>query len=71
MTFMAMPLPKNPCPWGHEIGDLVDPSMVIITIYLSLSDLSLGVQKKIFKEIMQFNYLPLGWGHKIYHFLSP
>ena len=31
----------------------------------------MGVEKKIFKEIMHFNYLPLGWGHEIYNFLFP
>ena len=36
---------------------LVDPSLVIITIILSLFDLSLGVEKKIFKEIMHVHYV--------------
>ena len=31
---MATPLHNNPCPGGHEIYNLVDPSLVIITIYL-------------------------------------
>ena len=24
---------KNPCPWGYEIYNLVDPSLIIIIIY--------------------------------------
>ena len=31
---MATPYDKNPWPWGHEIYYLVDPSLVIFTIYL-------------------------------------
>ena len=34
MTYMATPKHKNPCAGGHEITILVDPSLVIITIYL-------------------------------------
>ena len=34
MTYMATHLHKNPCPGGHEIKYLVDPSFVIITLYL-------------------------------------
>ena len=36
---------------------LVHPSLVIITIVYTLFDLCLGVEKKNFKEIMQFHYL--------------
>ena len=59
---------------------LVDPSFVIINI-LSLSDLCLGVEKKIFKEIMHFHYMtymatplhknPCPGGHEIYNFGRP
>ena len=37
----------------------VNPSLVIITIYivLSWSELVLGVEKTIFKEIMHFHYI--------------
>ena len=34
MTYMATLLHKNPCPGGHEIYNLVDPSLLIITIHL-------------------------------------
>ena len=33
MTYMAMPKHKNSCPGGGDIFNLVDPSMIIITIY--------------------------------------
>ena len=51
---MATPLHKNPCPGGHEIYNFgLDPSSVIITIHFSA--LCLGVEKNIFKEIMNFH----------------
>ena len=34
MTYTATSYRKNPCPGGHEIYNLEDPSLVIITIYL-------------------------------------
>ena len=129
MTYMATPQRKNPCPGSHEIYNLVEPSLVIISIYLvcliyaweykeknnafyyttylatpqhknplpggheiynfgtpflghpyyihSLSDLCIGVEKKIFKEIMFFHYMtymatpqgnnPCPGGHEIYN----
>ena len=33
MTYMATPLHKNPCPGVMKFTVLVDPSLVIITIY--------------------------------------
>ena len=38
MTYMATPQHKNPCPGGHEIIYLVDPSLVIITLVLVCMD---------------------------------
>ena len=39
---------------------LIDPSLVIITFLLNLCHLYLGVEKKIFKEIMHFHYMIYG-----------
>ena len=79
MTYMATPQHKNPYPGGHEIYNFGRPSLGHhYYIHVNgLSDLCLGVEKKIFKEIQQFtllpqNDLPFGWGgHEIYNFLSP
>ena len=49
---MATPLHKNPCPRGHKIYNLGHHYYI-----LGLSDLCLGVEKKIFKEIIQFLYM--------------
>ena len=56
LTYMAMPKHKNLCPWSHEFEISVDPSSVIITLYivLSLSELCPGVERKFFEEIQQF-----------------
>ena len=56
MTYMTMPLHNNPCPGGHEIYNLVDPSLVIITTYL-VCLIYAWEQRKIFKEIMHFHYM--------------
>ena len=52
---MATPLHKNPCPRGHEIYNFGRPFLCNYFYILGLSDLCLGVEKKIFKEIMQFH----------------
>ena len=52
---MATPLHKNPCPRGHQIYNFGRPFLGHYYI-LGLSDLCLGKEKKIFKEIMQFHY---------------
>ena len=64
--------------YGHALGImkftiLVDPTLVIVHYFtLRLSDLCLGVEKKMFKEMMHFHYMslygntlaqePLPWG---------
>ena len=45
-----MPLHKNPCPVGHEIYNLSRPLLGHHYYILSLSDLYLGQEKKIFKK---------------------
>ena len=56
-TNMAMPLHKNPCPRGHEIYNFGRPFLGHHYYILGLSDLCQRAEKKIFKEIMQFNYM--------------
>ena len=34
VTYMATPWHKTPCPLGHKIYIFVDPSLVIIILYL-------------------------------------
>ena len=53
---MATPLYKNPCPRGYEIYNFGRPFLGHYYYILGLSDLCLGVDKKIFKEIMHFHY---------------
>ena len=48
---------KNPCPGGHENYNFGGPLLGHDYKTLSLSDLCLGVEKKIFKEIMYFHYI--------------
>ena len=58
MTYMTTPEHKNPCSGGHEIYNF-GRSFLGHHYYmylLSLSDLCLGVEKKICKEIMHFHY---------------
>ena len=45
---------QNPIPGGHEIHNFGRPFLVHKSYLLSLSDLSLGVEKKIFNEVMHF-----------------
>ena len=52
MTYMTKPEHKNPGPGVTNFRILVDPSLVIITIYLVCL-----IYKKIFKEIMYFYYV--------------
>ena len=57
MTYMATPLPQNPGTGGHEIYSLGRSFLCHHYFILSLSDQCMGVEKKIFKEIMHFNYV--------------
>ena len=50
MTYMAAPQHKNPCPGIHEIYNFGRPFLGHHYYILSLSDLYLEVEKKIFKE---------------------
>ena len=59
MTYMATPLHKNPCPRGHEIYNFGRPFLGHHYYILGLSDLCLGVETKIFKEIMYFHYITI------------
>ena len=74
---MATPLQKNPCPGGHEIYNFGRPFLGHHYYLLGLSDLCLGVEKKIFKDVHQFyTFYPIitfPWrgGHEIEIFLSP
>ena len=55
MTYMATPLHQNPSPGGDEINNFGRPFLGHHYYILSLSDLSLGVEKNIFKEIMHLH----------------
>ena len=57
---MAMPERKNPCPGGHESYNFGRLFLGHHYFILSVSDLCLGVEKKIFKEIMHFYYIAYG-----------
>ena len=54
---MATPLHKNPYPGGYEIYNFGSPFFGHHYYILGLSDLCLGIEKKISKEIMQFHYM--------------
>ena len=57
MTFMVTPWHKTPCPGGHETYNFSRLFIGHHNIILNLSDLCLGLKKKIFKEIMHFHYM--------------
>ena len=81
MTYMAMPQHKNPYPRGHEIYNFGRPFLGHHYYIHGLSDVCLGVEKKIFKEIMHFHYITYmatpehknscPRGHEIYNFGRP
>ena len=48
---------QEPLPGGHEIYHFGGPFRGHHYYILSLSNLCLGVEKKIFKEIMHFHYM--------------
>ena len=50
-------LAQEPCPRGHEIYNFGGPFRGHHYYILGLSNLCLGVEKKIFKEIMHFHYM--------------
>ena len=57
MTHMAIPWRKNTRPRGHEIYNFGRHFPSRHYYILSLSDLCLGVKKKIFKGKMHFHYM--------------
>ena len=73
MTYMVMPQDKNPWPGGHEIYNVGHHYYA-----LSLSESCQSLEKRIFKEIMLFHYMPYmampqdknpcSGGHEIYNF---
>ena len=81
MTYMATPKRKNPCPGGHEIYNFGRPFLGHHYSILSLSNICLGVEQKIFEEIINFHYMthmatpqhknPCPGGHEIYNFGRP
>ena len=60
MTYITMPLHKDPCPRCHEIHNFGRPFLGHLYYILGLSDLCLGIDKTIFKEIMHFHYMTYG-----------
>ena len=60
MTYMAIPWHKNP--WPRVIKLTIQVDLGHHYLKLSLSELCLEVEKKIFKEIMHFHYILL-WPH--------
>ena len=70
-----------PCYGVMKFTILVDPSMVTITIQVVCLKLCLGVEQKIFIEIIHFHYMiymampqhknPCPGGHEIYNFGGP
>ena len=68
MTYMAIPQHKNHCPGGHEIYNFGRPFLGHHYYIFSLSDLCLGLEKKIFLRntsilhILLQKHLPLGVG---------
>ena len=57
MTYMATPEHQTPSPGGHEIYNFGTPFLGHQYYIHSLSDQRLGVEKKIFKEIMHVHYM--------------
>ena len=77
MTYIGHALAQEPL--SHVSWNLqffVEPSLVFITTYSGLSDLCLGVQKKIFKETLWLYghapaQEPCPRGHGIYDLVDP
>ena len=54
-----MPEHKNSCPGDNKINNFGRPFLGHHYSTLSLSDLCLGVEKKIFKESVHFHYMTI------------
>ena len=60
---IAMPYHQNPSPGDdHDFGR---PFLSHRYFILSLSDICMGVEKKIFKEVMHFHYMTSLYGHAL------
>ena len=57
MTYMAKPILQEPLPPGHEIYNLGRPILNHHFNILSLSDVCLGVKKKISYGITHFHFM--------------
>ena len=57
MTCMSTPQQKNPCPWGHDIYNFDRPFLGHHYCILSLSDICMGVEQTILKQIMHFHFM--------------
>ena len=83
MTYMYMATPwhMNPCPGYHESYNFGRSFHGHQYFILNLSDLCMGVEKKIFEEIMHFHYMtymatpqhknPCPEGHEFYNLGRP
>ena len=81
MTYLVTPQHKNSCARGHEIYNLGRPFLGHQYYILSFSNLCMGVEEEIFKEIMHFyikSYMAMSWhknpchrGHEMYNFGRP
>ena len=80
-TYLSTPQHKNPFPRGHEIYKFGRPFLGYHYYKLGLSNLCLGVEKKIVKEIIHFHCIiymttpqqknTCPRGHEIYKFGGP
>ena len=59
--YMVMPQHKNPCPGGNEIYSFGRLFLGHQYFILSLSGQCLGVEKKILKDIIHFDFMTYGY----------
>ena len=76
MTYMSTPQHKNPCPEGHEIDNLVDPSLVIITTYLVCLIYAFEYRRRFLQKCINLILFtqklpPIGLWNQEITFLSP
>ena len=58
MTYMVAPQHKNPCPGDHEIYNLIDHSLLVITLYLVCLKYTRELRRRyLFEKKMQINSL--------------
>ena len=58
MTNMATPQHKKPCPEGHKIYIMVDPSLVIITMHLIVWTMPQGREEHFLCNTSILHFLP-------------